>query len=92
MSSIENVLVSGICLSCTFFADSTADGCTAHLQNDMNSFDFDIIRYTNDVFNCFPVHQAGEYCVFVYEIQQGVPQESTMRHLENVTVPTAECT
>ena len=86
------MFMSGICISCTFFADSTADGCTAHLQNDMNSFDFDIIRYTNDVFNCYPVHQGGEYSVFVYEIQQGVLQESTMRHLENVTVPTAECT
>ena len=82
--------VSGICVPCSFFADSTAEGCTVKLKNDQHSFVFNISRFNNEEgkLDCFPVPQAGVYSVYTYETNYGVHicdehQNITLRQSES---------
>ena len=66
----------GICASCSFLSDSTAEGCAIELQNEAHAFFFNMTRnYTTSeelvILECFSVPQAGVFSVYVYEIQCG---------------------
>ena len=70
----------GICLSCTLYADSTADGCAVRMENNKHVFVFSATRKNDNddkpvLLECFPVPEAGEYSASVHEIHNGVVQE-----------------
>ena len=59
----------GICVSCYFTSDSTAEGCTIQLYNDEHTFSFNISRQEYDellILECFQVPEAGVFSVLVY--------------------------
>ena len=79
----------GICLSCTFFVNSTADGCAMRLENDQHTFVFNTFRRDDEdlaLLECFPVPETGVFHVHVYEIQLGEIQEHTSRQLDNIVI------
>ena len=59
----------GICVSCYFTSDSTAEGCAIQLYNDENIFIFNISRLINEMalLECFSVPKTGTFNVLVYE-------------------------
>ena len=81
----------GICLSCTFLANSTADGCAVKMENDKHTFVFNVTQNNNSedkpvLLECFPVPEAGEYSASVHEIHYGVVQEHVSTQVNNITV------
>ena len=89
VNSISELSKPGVCLSCTFFTDSTADSCAVKLENDEHTFYFNTSRHNDEeliVLECFSVQEAGVYNVYVYEIQYGQVQEYTQRKLDNVAI------
>ncbi|CAI8019959.1 hypothetical protein GBAR_LOCUS11952 [Geodia barretti] len=78
----------GICLSCCFFSDSTADGCTLKMENDKHVFVFNATRSNNNLslLQCFSVPEGGEYSVSVHEIHNGVVQNHIGILVNNITV------
>ena len=88
---ISELLKPGICLSCSFFSDSTADGCTVRMENDKHVFVFNATRSNNNddnlaLLECFSVPEGGEYSVSVHEIHYGVVQEHVCTQVNNITV------
>ena len=76
----------GICLSCTFLAGSTGDGCAVRLQNDQHTFIFNTSRHDNEALECFLVPDTGVYSVHVYDVQYGEVQKHTSRLLDQVII------
>ena len=65
----------GICVSCYFTSDSTAEGCAIQLYNDEHTFSFNLSRQEYDelLLECFPLPVTGVFSVLVvYEIQDNV--------------------
>ena len=63
--------VPGVCASCTFIADSAAQGCTIELnKDDINSFVFNVSRHKNEELKleCFPVPNGGVDSVHAHEL------------------------
>ena len=88
---ISELLKPGICLSCSFFSYSTADGCTVQMENDKHVFAFNSTRSNNNddnlaLLECFSVPEGGEYSVSVHEIHYGVVQEHVSIEVNNITV------
>jgi hypothetical protein len=78
-----------VCLSCSFFPDSYADGCAFQLQRNELLFVFNTTRHSNRelvLLECFPVPAVGEFNVHVYEIQHGKVQEPTGRQIDHVVI------
>ena len=89
VNSISELSKPGVCLSCTFFTDSTADGCAVKLENDEHTFYFNTSRHNDEeliVLECFSVQEAGVYNVYVYEIQYGQVQEYISRQLNDIEI------
>ena len=84
----------GVCLTCTFFTDSTAEGCAMKLHNDEHTFFFKTSRHNDElvVLDCFSVQEAGVFNVYVYEIQLGEPQEHSRRQLNDIEIVTSSVT
>ena len=83
----------GICAFCTFFIDSTAEGCAIKLQNKKHTFAFNMSRQSSnelELLECFLVSEAGRFSVYVYEIQLGGVMEHTKKELPNVTITNSE--
>ena len=81
-------------MSCIFYADSTAEGCSVKLQNDEHSFAFNISRGDTEElvsWECFSVQETGIFSVHVYEIQNGEAQEHISRELDNIFIKETEC-
>ena len=88
---ISELLEPGICLSCSFSSDSTADGCTVKMENEKHVFVFNATRSNNNddnlvLLECFSVPEGGEYSVSVHEIHYGVMQEHVCTQVNNITV------
>ena len=81
--------MSGICAHCSFFEDSTAEGCAIELNDENYSFVFSIFRHNNEEhkLECFPVPEAGVYSVYTYETQLGI---HSCIELHNVTITKPE--
>jgi hypothetical protein len=77
-----------ICFSCTFLADSTADGCAVTMENNKYDLVFNATRSNNNLslLECFSVPEGGEYSVSVHEIHYGVVQEHVCTQVNNITV------
>ena len=87
--SVRELSEPGICLSCTFFTDSTAEGCAVRLENDEHSFLFNTSRHNDEdlvLLECFPVQEEGVFNVTVYEIDDGEVQEESSRNLDDVEI------
>ena len=92
---ISELLKPGICLSCSFFSDSTAGGCTIKMENDKHVFAFNTTRSNNNddnlvLLECFSVPEGGEYSVSVHEIHYGVVQEHVSTKVNTTTVSITE--
>ena len=88
-ASVVSVSELGICLSCTFFTDSTAEGCAVRLENDEHSFLFNTSRHNDEdlvLLECFPVQEEGVFSVTVYEIRGGEIQEHISQHHKSVEI------
>ncbi|CAI8026699.1 hypothetical protein GBAR_LOCUS15312 [Geodia barretti] len=77
-----------MCFSCTFLADSTADGCAVTMENNKHVFVFNVTRTNNSddnlvLLECFSVPEGGEYSVSVHEIHNGV---HVCTQVNNITV------
>ena len=88
---ISELLQPGICLSCSFSSDSTADGCTVKMENEKHVFVFNATRSNNNddnlvLLECFSVPEGGEYSVSVHEIHYQVVQEHACTQVNNITV------
>jgi hypothetical protein len=86
---VDELSEPGVCLSCSFFPDSTADGCAFHLQRNELILVFNTTRHNNMelvLLKCFPVPAVGEFSVRVYEIHHGEVQEPTGRQLDHVVI------
>ncbi|CAI8042629.1 hypothetical protein GBAR_LOCUS23637 [Geodia barretti] len=93
---ISKLLKPGICLSCSFFSDSTADGCAIIMKNNKHAYVFKATRSNNNddniaLLESFSVPEGGEYSVSVHEIHYGVLQEHVCTQV-NVTVSITEGT
>ena len=89
---ISELLKPGVCVCCTFFSDSTADGCTVKMENDKHVFVFNATRSNNNLslLECFSVPEGGEYSVSVHEIHYGVVKEHVYTQVNKITVSIAE--
>ena len=92
---ISELLEPGICLSCSFSSDSTADGCTVKMENEKHVFVFNATRSNNNddnlvLLECFSVPEGGEYSVSVHEIHYGVVQEHVCTQVNNITLSITE--
>ena len=92
---ISELLKPGICLSGSFFSDSTADGCTVKMENKKHIFVFNATRSNNNdnnlvLLECFSVPEGGEYSVSVHEIHYGVVQEHIGILVNNIAVSITE--
>ena len=64
----------GVCVSCSFPSDSTAEGCAIQLQNDEHTFSFNLSRQSHEeliLLECFTVPEAGVFSVLLYEVELG---------------------
>ena len=91
---ISKLLKPGICLSCSFFSDSTADGCAIIMKKNKHAYVFKATRSNNNddniaLLESFSVPEGGEYSVSVHEIHYGVLQEHVCTQV-NVTVSITE--
>ena len=62
----------GMCVSCSFPSDSTAEGCAIQLQNDEHTFSFNVSRQKYDeliLLECLTVPEAGVFSVLLYEVE-----------------------
>ena len=77
--------ISSNCASCSFFDDSTAEGCAIELSGDNYSFLFSIFHHNNEKhkLECFPVPEAGVYSAYTYEKQFGI---HSCMELHSVTI------
>ena len=82
----------GICASCSFSADSTAEGCAIELKSDQHSFTFNMSRHNEELvlLECFPVPEAGVFSVYSYEIQHGEVQTHVYNKLQDVIIKETE--
>ena len=88
---ISELLKPGVCLSCSFFSDSTADGCAVKMKNNKHVFAFNATRSNNlALLECFSVLEGGEYSVSVHEIHNGVVQNHIGILVNNITVSITE--
>ncbi|CAI8038155.1 hypothetical protein GBAR_LOCUS21281, partial [Geodia barretti] len=88
---ISELLEPGICLSCSFSSDSTADGCTVKMENEKHVFVFNATRSNNNddnlvLLECFSVPEGGEYSVSVHEIHNSVVQNHIGILVNSITV------
>ena len=58
----------GVCVSCSFPSDSTAEGCAIQLQNDEHTFSFNLSRQAHEELE---VPEAGVFSVLLYEVELG---------------------
>ena len=95
VKAITELSQQGVCMSCTFFADSPAEGCGIELQNEQFTFIFNSTRLSERdlvLLQCFSVPQAGEYGVYMYEIQSLGRLELSKRKLNNnIVIYKTEC-
>ena len=83
-TTIEAVAdASGICVACSFSADSTTEGCVIELQSDDNVFAFKVSHNKDLELKCFSVPEAGVYSVYTYETPLGI---HTCSKLSDVTI------
>ena len=95
VSVSEQLSEPGICLSCAFFSDSTADGCAVRLQNDEHTFVFNTSRQNDEdlvLLECFPVEEEGTFTVTVFEIQSETVHENIRQQLHDIIEITEEMT
>ena len=95
VEAVNKLFESVICASCSFFADSHANGCTIELQNNQYKFVFIMSRQTShasSLLECFSVPQPGVYSVSVYEVWLGQVETHKSRYLilPNVTIEERE--
>ena len=80
---------SGICAACYFTTNSVAVGCAIALKNDENTIFFNISHSNvkdRIELKCFSAPEAGEFSVFVYELQGDGTFGHDVIKLQNVTV------
>ena len=76
------------------FENTDSEGCSVKLQNDIHTFVFNITRHDNNslvLLECFSVPEAGDYSVYVYEIQNGGIIEYTSQQIDNIVISESEC-
>ena len=79
----------GICASCYFTTDSTAEGCAIELQSDEYTLFFNMSRQTREqlpLLQCFSVPEAGVFSVLVYEVLQDGTVRYTSLRLPEITI------
>ena len=74
---------SGICVACSFSADSMTEDCAIELQSDDNVFAFKVSHNKDVELKCFSVPEAGVYSVHTYETPPGT---HTCSKLSDVTI------
>ena len=82
-------LFGGICASCYFISDCTAGSCAIELQNDENTYFFNMSRQTREqlaLLECFSVPEAGVFSVLVYEVLQDGTMGYTSLKLPEITI------
>ena len=97
-ATVKNNENKEICLTCSFLLPDgntdTAQGCALKLQSDTQTFFFSITRHDDNslvLLECFSVPEAGEYSVYVYEIQNGKIMEYISQQLDNIVISESEC-
>ena len=81
--------IGGICATCSFFADFTAEGCTIELKSDKNMYTFTISHRSKEehALECFAVQEAGVYSVYSHQTLHGI---HTYMELHSVTIRKSE--
>ena len=92
VEAVSDLSSPGVCASCSFFTDSTAEGCAIELKSDQYSFTFNMSRHNGELvlLECFPVPEAGVFSVYVYEVQYGEIQTHVYNELHDVIIKKTE--
>ena len=92
VEAVSDLSSPGVCASCAFFTDSTAEGCAIELQSNRHLFTFNMSRPNGELvlLECFPVPEAGVFSVYTYEVQYREIQTHVYNELQDIVIKMTE--